>query len=109
MKDMGDGTFAELVASEPLGNPAVARQLTAAATTANTALTTTTRRISIRARSADCRFAIGTGAQTANATTSHFIGMDERLDFAVPASAQIAVIRDSAATVNGVIELTELV
>lgn len=34
--------------------------------------------------------------------------MGERLDLAVPASAQIGVIRDTAAIANGTLELTEL-
>jgi hypothetical protein len=96
------------VVTEPLGSPAVARQLTAGAASANQALTATTRRISIRCRNADSRFAIGTGTQTANGETSHFIALDERLDFAVPPGAQIAVIRDTLSGSNGVIELTEL-
>lgn len=94
--------------TEPLGTPTVARQLTAGSASANTALTATCRRVSIRARNADVRFAIGAGAQTAVATTSHYLAQDERLDFAVPAGAQIAVIRDSLSSVNAVVCLTEL-
>lgn len=93
---------------EPLGAPTVARTLTTTSTSQNTVLTAQCRRIQIRCRTVDARFVIGTGAQTASATTSHFIAADERLDFAVPANAQIAVIRDSAATVNGVLEVTEM-
>jgi hypothetical protein len=92
---------------EPLGQPSVARQLAAGAASANTPLTTTCRRISVRAVGADIRYMIGAAAQTANADTSHFIANDERLDLAVPASANIAVIRD--ATTDGVLELTELI
>ena len=92
-----------------LGAPGVARQLTATSTSQNTVLTATAQRISMRARGADIRFSIGTGAQTASATTSHFIAADERLDFAVPANAQIAIIRDSAATADGTLCITELV
>jgi hypothetical protein len=83
----------------------VARQLAAGAASANTALTTTCRRVSIHARTADIRYVIGTGAQTASAT-SHFIAAGERLDLGVPASAQIAVIR--AGSTDGVLELSEL-
>jgi hypothetical protein len=93
--------------TEILGTPSVARQLAAGAATANTALTSTVRRISMRAVGANIRFAIGSGAQTANADTSHFIADGERLDFAVPAASQIAVIRD--ASTDGVLEVTELV
>ena len=91
---------------EILGKPGVARQLAAGATSANTALSAGVFRISMRAVGADIRFAIGQGAQTANATTSHFIADGERLDFSITHGANIAVIRD--ATTDGVLELTEL-
>jgi len=90
---------------EPLSVPGVARQLAAGASTANTALTASCRRISIRAVGADIRFAIGTGVQTATAT-SHFIADGERLDLGVPANPNIAVLRNAAT--SGTIELTEL-
>lgn len=99
---------ASLVKTEPLGIPAGSLQLAAGVASANTALTSTCRRISIKARNADVRFAIGTVAQTANAATSHFIESGERLDFAVPANAQIAVIRDALATVDGILCVSEL-
>jgi hypothetical protein len=83
----------------------VARQLASGATSVNTALTTTCRRISIHARIADIRYAIGTGTQTAS-STSHYIAMGERLDLNVPASAQIAVIRSG--TTDAVLEVSEL-
>lgn len=91
---------------EPLGQPGVARQLAAGAASTNTALTTTTRRISIFARTADCRFAIGSTSQTAS-STSHYIASGERLDLVVPATPNIAVIR--AGSVDGTLELMELV
>jgi hypothetical protein len=91
-----------------LGVPAVARQLTAASTSASTALTAATTQISIRARFCDIRYMVGVGSQTANASTSHFIANGERLDIAVPLGASIGVIRDSAATVDGSLALTEL-
>tara|TARA_Y100000114_G_scaffold142001_1_gene148210 strand:- start:13 stop:327 length:315 start_codon:yes stop_codon:yes gene_type:complete len=92
---------------EILGEPGTARQLTAGSASSNTVLTSTTRRISIRAVGADIRFSIGAVAQTANGSTSNFIANGERLDFAIPLGAQIAVIRDG--TVNGTLELTELI
>jgi hypothetical protein len=95
-------------AVEPLGIPTVARQLAATVTSANTTLTANISRISIRARFADIRYVVGVGAQTANASTSHFIANGERLDIAVPLGASIAVIRESAATVNGSLDVTEL-
>lgn len=91
---------------EILGQPGVARQLSAGASSANTALTAGVFRISMRAVGADIRFAIGQGSQTASATTSHFIADGERLDFAITSGANIAVIRD--ATTDGVLEVTEL-
>lgn len=94
---------------EPLGIPGVARHLSATSTSQNTALTATTSRISMRARGVDIRFQVGVGAQTANASTSHFIANGERLDFAVPPNANIAVIRDTAAAADGTLSLTELV
>jgi hypothetical protein len=93
---------------EPLGTPGVARQLTATTTSQNTALTSNISRISIRARNCDIRYVIGVGTQTANASTSHFIANGERLDLAVPFGANIAVIRESTATVNGSLAVTEL-
>lgn len=91
---------------EILGKPGVARQLSAGASSANTALSGSVYRISMRAVGADIRFAIGQGTQTANAATSHFIADGERLDFSITHGANIAVIRD--ATTDGVLELTEL-
>ena len=90
---------------EPLGQAGLARQLTAGSTTSNTALTAGVFRISMRAVGADIRFSIGTGTQTAT-TSSHFIANGERLDFAVPPGANIAVLRNG--TTNGTLEVTEL-
>jgi hypothetical protein len=96
---------ADPVPTEPLGIPGVARQLTAGIASANTALTATCRRISMRAVGADIRYAIGSSSQTASAT-SHLIANGERLDVAVPEAPNIAVIRGGSA--NGTLELTEL-
>ena len=97
--------------------PGVARQLAAGASTANTALTVGCQRISILAVTADIRYAIGTAAQTANASTSHLIKAGERLELDVPqnidttsgqvVASNIAVIRD--ASTSGTLELTEFV
>lgn len=94
---------------EPLGIPGVARQLTATSSSQNTALTANVSRISIRARGCDIRYAVGVGTQTANASTSHFIANGERLDIAVPQGANIAVIREASATVDGSLAVTELI
>lgn len=90
---------------EPLGVPGVARQLAAGASSANTALTASVGRVSIYARSADIRYAVGSTSQTASAT-SHFIAQGERLDIDVPSTPNIAVIR--AGTTDGTLEVTEL-
>jgi hypothetical protein len=94
---------------EPLGIPGVARQLTATSSSQNTALTANVSRISIRARGCDIRYVVGVGTQTANASTSHFIANGERLDIAVPQGANIAVIREASATVDGSLAVTELI
>lgn len=90
---------------EPLGVPGVARQLAAGSASGNTALTVGVSRISIYASGADIRYAIGSSAQTAS-STSHYIAAGERLDFDVPGTPNIAVIR--AGSTDGTLELTEL-
>ncbi len=90
---------------DTLGVPAVARQLAAGATSAETVLTTTCRRISIHALDAAIRYSIGVAAQTASAT-SHYIASGERLDLSIPSNARIAVIR--AGSTSGTLEVTEL-
>lgn len=101
-------TPAGTLETEPLGRPTVARQLAASTTSNSVALTSSCTRISIRARGADLRYVVGVGAQTANASTSHFIGQDERLDIALLAGSTIAVIRDTAAAADGSLAITEL-
>lgn len=100
---MAQLTFTDRV--EPLGQAGLARQLTVNDTSANTALTAGIFRISMRAVGADIRYQIGNGTQTAT-SSSHFIANGERLDLAVPPSANIAVLRN--ATTNGTLEVTEL-
>jgi hypothetical protein len=90
---------------EPLGIPAVARQLAAGATSANTALTSTVRRISVHARGGNIRYSIGSASQTASGT-SHYIAQGERLDLCVPATPNIGVIRADATDCT--LEVTEL-
>lgn len=93
---------------ESLGTPLLARQATASASNTNVVLTASCTRVSIHCRGANARYVVGSAAQTANATTSHFIADGERLDISLPASPNIAFIRDSAATSNATIEITEL-
>lgn len=103
-----DELRATSVAVEPLGIPSVSRKINATGTSSNLALTTTCKRISIKA-SCDMRYSISNTSQTANASTSHFIEAGERLDIAVPLNANIAVIRDSDSNVDGVLNISELV
>jgi hypothetical protein len=93
------------VRTEELGQLGAARQLPAGAANANTALTSTCRRISIHARGGNIRFAIGSTAQTASGT-SHYIAQGERLDLCVPATPNIGVIRADATDCT--LEVTEL-
>lgn len=90
---------------EPLGVPGVARQQTATSTSQNIALTTSVTRCSLYARNADIRYLVGSTSQTASAT-SHFLGIGERIDIALPATPNIGVIR--AGSVDGVLEISEL-
>ena len=96
---------------DTLAGVGIARQLAAGASSTSVALTTTCRRISITARTADVRYAVGVGAQTATTTsgqtTSHFIAMGERLDIDVVPGSTIAAIR--AGSVDGSLEISELV
>ena len=108
LKDNQDGTWSPKVIVEPLGLPTVSRQVAATTASANTQLTATVGRISIKARTADMRYSIGTSSQTAVATTIHVIEAGERLDLAVAAGSHIAVIRNSAATADGILEISEL-
>lgn len=103
---VGTPSFSARASVEPLGRPLVARQLVAGAASANTALTSTCRRASLLARSADIRFSVGSTPQTANAGTSHLISLGERLDIELPGTPNIAVIR--AGSTDGVLEVSEL-
>jgi hypothetical protein len=106
--DLSTSQISGIVNVEPLGLPGVARQVTVTTSNTNTQLTAGVKRISIKARTCDMRYAVGSTSQTASATASHYIEAGERLDIAVPAGGHIAVIRDSAATANGTLCITEL-
>lgn len=94
---------------EANGRPTVARSTASTTTSTNIVLTASVKRIAIYARTADIRFKLGTGAQTANAATDHYLPKATRVVFAVPANANIAVIREALETTNGLVEITELV
>lgn len=102
------------VKTEPLGRLGIAHEITAAATASNTlALHPGTVRLRLSARGANCRIAIGVGAQTASVTTntatSHFLADGASMDVACLAGSQISVIRGVDQTVNGVVHVSELV
>lgn len=86
----------------------VSRALAIGAASANTALTSTCRYISVIAvGGTHCHIQIGVGAQTATAT-SHYIRTGERVFLSVPANANIAVIQGTgASTTLYVSELTD--
>ena len=94
---------------EAEGRPTVARSVASTTVSTNIALTGSVRRIAIYARTSDIRFKLGTDAQTANAATDHYLPKNTRVVFAVPANANIAVIREALESVNGLVEITELV
>ena len=94
---------------EAAGRPTVARSANSTAVSTNIVLTASVRRIAIYARTVDIRFKIGSVAQVANADTDHYLPKATRVVFAVPANANIAVIRDSLETMNGLVEISELV
>lgn len=94
--------------SEPLRELGVSRRSTTTNANQTVTLTTTCRAISLHARGVDCRIVIATGSPTANASTSHFIAAGERIDVNVAANSVVAVIRDTDATSDGSLEISEL-
>lgn len=94
--------------TSPLAVPGVARQLAVTSTSASVALTPTCTCISVVARGGAMRFAVGVGAQTANASTSHYISAGERLDLAVPEGATVAAIQATGDAAGAALEITEL-
>jgi hypothetical protein len=90
---------------EILGELGVSKQLSASTTSARIALTSTTKRVSIKAVGADMRYTFG-GSTIEATTTSHYIADGERLDFACLEGTYIAVETISG---TGVLEITELV
>ena len=121
-KQMSDGTHAEVMTLhsetprlrvEPLGYAGLAWQLNAKTVSDDTTkktLTPTVTRVTLYARGAPIRFTLGPGvaANPVNAATDKFIGEGERQDFCCVEGSQISVIRAAHATVDGVLEITEL-
>tara|TARA_Y100001938_G_scaffold144679_1_gene219746 strand:+ start:477 stop:935 length:459 start_codon:yes stop_codon:yes gene_type:complete len=75
-------------------------------------------RISMLCRNADARYIIGDVTANTNSSdenylivnngTSHFIAKDERLDLRIPTSSRIAFVRDTDASADAILEITEL-
>lgn len=86
----------------------IARSQAIGVASANLALTSTCRFISIVCTGGThCHYQIGVGAQTATAN-SHFLRTGERLTIAVPVNANIAVIQGTgASTTLFITELTQ--
>ena len=110
MPTVSSSSGAANVTVEILSTPGIARQLTVSTVSANKALTAGITRVSICARGADMRFAIGNTAQTATVTdgvgTSHYLVNGERLEFKVSgfATPNIAAITLSGV---GTLEISE--
>lgn len=94
-----------VISVEPLGVPSVRRAITVTSASSNQALTSTCLRASIVAIGADIRFEVSSSSATATAA-SHLILEGERLDIHLPATPNIAAIRNGS--VNGTLEITEL-
>ena len=89
--------------------PSLARRSTTTITSQNIVLSDGIRAVNLHALGAACRVAIGAGAQTANASTSISIPANHGVTYNVPINggANIAVIRDTTAVIDGTIEITE--
>ena len=102
----------EMLPVEVLGKLGKAWKLTAGTVQTSQTLTATTVRLRLLVRSANVRVAVGIGAQaatnTSGTTTSHLIMADTCVDVACAAGSTISVIRDSLATVDGILDISEL-
>ena len=94
--------------ADSLGIPVAARQLAVSGTSASVTLSKGVSRASIVARGGPVRFVVGMGAQTANATTSHYLGAEERIDIKFQSGSTIAAIRANGDTTAQALEITEL-
>jgi hypothetical protein len=93
--------IAGLLPVDTLGTPGVSRVQATAGIAATVTLTSTCRRVSMFATQGTWYSISGTAT-----SSSHYIGAGERLDFDVPASTAISVLRE---TTDGSIRITELV
>ena len=90
-----------LLPVDTLGTPGASRVQVTAGIAATVTLTSTCRRVSMYATQGVWYSISGTAT-----SSSHYIGAGERLDFDVPASTAISVLRE---TTDGSIRITELV
>jgi hypothetical protein len=97
-------------AIENVSFPSLARRSTTTVTSQNIALTEGIRAVTLHALGSACRIAMGSGVQTANASTGIHIAANHNVTYATPidGGTNIAVIRDIAAVTDGTIEITEL-
>jgi hypothetical protein len=93
--------IAGLLPVDTLGAPGVPRVQATAGIAATITLTSTCRRVSMFATQGVWYSISGTAT-----SSSHYIGAGERLDFDVPASTAISVLRE---TTDGSIRITELI
>lgn len=97
-------------AIESASFPTVARRSTTTVTSQNTVLTDGIRAVTLHALTSPCRIALGKGVQTASASTSIYLAAGQVVTYTTPLDGppNIAVIRDTAAAVDGILEITEL-
>lgn len=88
---------------EPLGEPSVSRQIAVSATSVNTAMTPTCRRLSMRT-TIDVFYRIGRTSQTA-VLTDHLLAAGERIDISTMPNCNIA-FRTASGT--GTVYISEL-
>ena len=96
-----DQAIPGLLPVDTLGTPGVPRVQATSGTAANITLTSTCRRVSMFATQGTWYSISGTAT-----SSSHYVGAGERIDFDVPASTAISVLRE---TTDGSIRITELV
>ena len=91
------------------GIPTVSRPRNTTTTSSNVELSANAKRITLYARTSNARFKLGSGAQSVDDETGHFLPMGILISLSLPDNANIAVIRDSQATVNGLVEISEYI
>ena len=96
-----DQAIAGLLPVDTLGTPGAPKVQATSGTAAGITLTPTCRRVSMFATAGAWYSLSGTAT-----AASHYVGAGERLDFDVPASTTISVLRE---TTDGSIRITELV